>query len=572
MRVATRKKHALLIGEPGLLSDAILRVLAKENWQAEQADAENWQQPLALHNAEAVVVWLGSEVAREDVPQLTAYVTDIVMQAGAAQSQHVYVVASPATGEDAAAFTLVERQVLALHGNGAAEARVRPAAQSATSAQAQQEQAQELCPVTVVVLPTIYGPALDWQGDGEALAAALPANALHEDDAAYALLQLLTRGTAATRVVIDGTDAALQQELGWRPHYTLATGVQRVWPQIRARRVAAQQAAVTHNAGAHWLVLARRAVPYVENIAGALLLQRVAILQGGTPVSNGIAFDMNFLYIGTMGLVYGQRQAFIAMVLAMTLLVHGWLGTGHDIVGLLYEPVALLHLTTYLFIACLTGYFADRRRQEKQAASWAADEAQERYRELAHFYDEALHTKDAFYRQIVNTDDSIGRLYSIIRRLDTVDLENVFDQAASVTAEVLSVHDIIIYIPDRAGDYLRSKVRLGALTRDLPRSLRRTEQGWLQLVCQEQQIFVNRDLLQDVPDLAAPVVYEGQVVAVYGRVWPAFRSVEPVPAEPALRDDAPHRLVAGARTAVRRRAGGAPLRRGHASVAGGGLR
>ena len=43
MRVATRKKHALLIGEPGLLSDAILRVLAKENWQAEQADAENWQ-------------------------------------------------------------------------------------------------------------------------------------------------------------------------------------------------------------------------------------------------------------------------------------------------------------------------------------------------------------------------------------------------------------------------------------------------------------------------------------------------------------------------------------------------
>lgn len=175
--------------------------------------------------------------------------------------------------------------------------------------------------MTVVVLPTIYGPALDWQGDGEALAAALPANALHEDDAAYALLQLLTRGTAATRVVIDGTDAALQQELGWRPHYTLATGVQRVWPQIRARRVAAQQAAVTHNAGAHWLVLARRAVPYVENIAGAL-------------------------------------------------------------------------------------------------------------------------------------------------------------------------------------------------TRDLPRSLRRTEQGWLQLVCQEQQIFVNRDLLQDVPDLAAPVVYEGQVVAV----------------------------------------------------------
>ena len=235
------------------------------------------------------------------------------------------------------------------------------------------------------------------------------------------------------------------------------------------------------------------AVPYLENVAGAVLMYGVSLLQGGTITNPQIYFDMNFLYIGTMGLVYGMRQAVIAMILASILLIHMWLGMGRDIVGLLYEPVNLLHLTSYLFVAFLLGYFSDRRRQEKLAAAWQKDLDHEQYQELSGFYEEALRVKDHLYRQIVNSEDSIGRLYHIIEPLDSVDVENIFDQAAQVTAKVLRVENIAIYIPDQAGEYLRSKVRRGPMTDSLPRSLKLDTVSWLHPIWRDKRMFVNRD-------------------------------------------------------------------------------
>lgn len=140
--------------------------------------------------------------------------------------------------------------------------------------------------------------------------------------------------------------------------------------------------------------------------------------------------------------------------------------------------------------------------------------AAERYGFLKRLFDESVAVKDKLYRQIVNADDSIGRLYSIVRRLDSVEEENVFTQAALVTAEILAVEDVIVYIVGADGRYLRQKVRLGAHTAAKPRSLRVDSQPFLATLLREQKIYVNRTLADDVPDLAAPVVYEGRTIAV----------------------------------------------------------
>ncbi|MBQ1742260.1 MAG: GAF domain-containing protein, partial [Oscillospiraceae bacterium] len=337
---------------------------------------------------------------------------------------------------------------------------------------------------------------------------------MHEDDAAYAVRQIVARGIDVPQVMVAADNEMLRQQLGWQPRYGLLDGLQQVWPQlqevVKARRVGRRQAAARSSRRRIW----RRIVLWLENGLAALAMWGVMEMQGGSFVNTFISFDLNYLYIGTFGLVYGRGQALVAMVFASALLIHLWLGMGHDIVGLLYEPASLLHLTSYLFVAFLTGYFADRRDQERHELRWEKNEQKEQYRELLQAYNACMDTKDALYRQIVNSDDSIGRIYNIIRRLDSVDVEQVFDQAASVTAEVLDVHDIAIYIPDANGNYLRSKVRLGTLTQQLPHSLNRQQEDWLQPVLLEQRVFVNRDLLQGRPDLAAPVIYNEQIIAV----------------------------------------------------------
>jgi hypothetical protein len=133
---------------------------------------------------------------------------------------------------------------------------------------------------------------------------------------------------------------------------------------------------------------------------------------------------------------------------------------------------------------------------------------------LRGLYEKNLAVKDKLYRQIVNSDDSIGRLYRIITRLDSVEPENIFTQAAAVTAQILTVDNIAIYVVGPDGYYLRQKVRLGGLTRKQPRSLRVADHAYLQDILQEHTIFVNRELVKDTPDLAAPIVHQDKVIAV----------------------------------------------------------
>jgi hypothetical protein len=366
-----------------------------------------------------------------------AVLDQLILVAEKAQVQHLYLVAAPADETAQQAYVLLMAQLLAWRGHLA-------------------------CQLTMVHLPQLYGPAMRKMAGNiaknmlrtarrgeqlnlEALAAQVTGEAMHEDDAAYAVRQIVARGIDAPQVTVAANNEVLRQQLGWQPRYDLRTGLQQVWPRlqavVRARRRGRRQAAAKAARRRIW----HRVIPWLENGASALVMRAVMEMQGGSFVNTFISFDLNYLYIGAFGLVYGRVQALVAMLFSSILLIHLWLGMGHDIVGLLYEPAGLLHLTSYLFVAFLTGYFADRRDQERHELRWEKNEQKEQYRELLQAYNACMDTKDALYRQIVNSDDSIGRIYNIIRRLDSVDVEQVFDQAASVTAEILNVHDIAIY-------------------------------------------------------------------------------------------------------------------------------
>ena len=308
--------------------------------------------------------------------------------------------------------------------------------------------------------------------------------------------------------------AIAEKELGWRPVRPLAQGLKETWEAMCAMhdtRVADVRAMSRRTRLAR---LQQRFIPYAENLAGAALTAGVGALQGGTTVNAMTAFDFAFLYIGCMGLLYGKQQALIAAVLSLVLLIHSLLGAGGDLVAMLYNPREFLHFVSYFFVAVLTGYFADRASYQQLADTRIKRRLQNRYSFLENLFKENLAVKDRLYRQIVNSDDSIGRLYRIVSRLDSVETENLFTQATSVTADILDVEDVVVYVVGEGGYYLRQKVRLGSRTGEMPRSLRVDDYPYLQEMLREKKIFVNRDLIKGLPDLAAPISYEGRVIAV----------------------------------------------------------
>ena len=314
------------------------------------------------------------------------------------------------------------------------------------------------------------------------------------------------------RATLDNTRC--RKELGWHQKDDLPTGIRQTCAWYKAWQQQEQQERQTVQRKAERQKKLDAVKPYIENLLIFLLMVAIMLSQKGSVVNTSIGLDFNYVYIAAMGILYGKKQAIPAVILSTILLCYSFTQNGADLVSLLYLPQHLLHFAAYLFIGVLTGYITDTRDLQLESEVYQKNKLHERYAFLETRYEESIEVKERLYHQIVNSDDSIGRIYRIIRKLDSVELENIFTKAAEVTAEILDTERVAVYVVGKDGQYLRQKVRHGAGMEDIPRSLRIAELPYLNEVLGQKRIFSNRKLEKGLPDLAAPIVQDNTVIAV----------------------------------------------------------
>lgn len=551
-QISRLKRKVLLAGTHPFWEEQLKRLFIKEDWEffSGENDVQKDRETLRIHNIPVFIyVWPAERLAAERVSALQM-LADMLALVYEYELEAVYFISTAAAVKEEG-------------GERAADGTAMIAEQAITS---WSEWAR--IPVTIIRLPEVYGPdcgvrdglvarTLYASIKGESLPRmndeAVPRDFLYSADAVYGIFRAVSRNVLG-KVLNLGTGEGLvardfaawvksvtavpnlypdeeqgkfftyvqpvldsrlaRQELGWQLKYNRQEALRLTWDYVQAKVEADRIAVLQRAKTGKWRRWLKKFIPYVENAIGAAVMAGVAYFQHGQTVNPQTQLDMNFVYIGTMGLLYGKRQSFIAMAVSTVIFTATLLGRGGEIISLTYAPENILHVTAYLFTAALTGYFADARHFEQEAIDWQKRQSQERQAFLRNLYEKNLAVKDKLYRQIVNSDDSIGRLYRIIRRLDSVEPENIFNQAATVTAQVLNVDDLAIYVVGSDGHYLRQKVRMGSLAARQPRSLRVADFPYLQHLLREQSIYVNRELVKDTPDLAAPIVHQGTVIAV----------------------------------------------------------
>ena len=503
--MADLKNRAGWLGSDSLLFPEVNRVFGKENWQlfAIPFERQKAVEILKLHNLETVLFQLPGQRHGMKAEQALLPLTDALASCSEAGVKEFYLLtplANPALAK------LAEEILLASQESG--------------------------LKVGILQMAEVYGPGMDagsgpvgekfWQmvSKGESQdfwrLNEQKTPLLDVRDAAYGICRMVTRHWHGKLVLRSGSQEAAR-EIGWQVKHPFAEAPANAWRCIR-ETFQARQRTKKKPAKSQWQQLKERAVPILEILAGFLLVLWFTLWYG-SPVLKDTGFDINYIYIGATALLYGKGKAFWSMGLGMLTLIISWLQRGETIIGILYTPECLLHLTTYLLVAVFVGYFADTRNDEKLACQWEKKQAEERYDFLRQLYEKNEAFKDKLYHQIVNSDDSIGRLYRIISQLNSVSPENLFTQAASVTAQVMDVDNIVIYVVGRSNKrYLRQKVRLGKLGAIQPRSLFVEDYPWLSTVLKEQTIFVNRELREKAPDMAAPIISNGEVIAVVG-LW-----------------------------------------------------
>ena len=107
-------------------------------------------------------------------------------------------------------------------------------------------------------------------------------------------------------------------------------------------------------------------------------------LQGDT-VSSLTGFDLCYVYIAVMGLLYGQRQALIAVLFSVLIFARRMLVLDSTLLTLLYLPQHLIHLVSYAFVGMVTAYFREEENFKLAAAKWQEKHDQEKYAFLRNF-------------------------------------------------------------------------------------------------------------------------------------------------------------------------------------------
>lgn len=374
-----------------------------------------------------------------------------------------------------------------------------------------------------------------------------PASVLYAKDAAYALFSILQKKINNRRIVVESQETVSFTQIvltvngfaqlpqievagkgedffvanSWQAdeedtyHFVLKTKYPVLEMLKPVYKSLADSAETVEHVGESWKTKYLPKIrPYLENIGLFLVVLFISILQGGTPVNQATGLDICYIYIIIMGIIYGKKQSMPAVLLCIALLTWVFLNNHGEFASIFYISENLFHYSTYLFFGVFTGYIADGWQWKLESMGYKLDHMYQRYGFLQKNYEKSIEIKDKLYYQIVNSDDSIGWLYGIIQQLDTVQVENIFTQAAVITSKIMRANNIAIYVMGKDQYYLRQKVRLGDKTRQLPHSRKTEENAYIRNMLENHHLFVNHGLQLNLPDLAAPIIYNGQVIAI----------------------------------------------------------
>lgn len=312
-----------------------------------------------------------------------------------------------------------------------------------------------------------------------------------------------------TSSLIDNTLCI--QSLGWQAKYDLAEGLENTYrwyinlpPKVEFVKP-----------DSVWHSFKTKILPYIENVVLFAMVSAITLLSDDiSSINADIGIDYSFVYIAIMGLLYGKAQSLLATALAMGLLCYSRILAGTDFVSLLYQAKPMFHLAMYLLVGVLTGYVTDHHDLVVHNMQIAVNNLRARYEFLEERYLDTIKIKDKLYKQLINSGDSIGRLYSIIQKLDSIETENIYTSATQITAEIMEVSAVAIYTMGKNKYYLRQKIKSAKAADNLPKSIQIEKFDYLHTVMQDKKIFVNKDLQPDLPDMAAPVICNDKVVAV----------------------------------------------------------
>lgn len=260
------------------------------------------------------------------------------------------------------------------------------------------------------------------------------------------------------------------------------------------------------------------AVPFVENLV--LFIPFFMLNNRATGSQFFSHIDFYLLYVLLFAIVHGQQQAIFSSLLAVAgyCFRQMYNRTGFDV---------LLDYNTYIWIAQLmilglvVGYMKDELRRVKEEDEHEIKYLSDQIDDISDINVSNVRVKEILSDQLVNQNDSFGKIYEITSRLDKYEPEEVIFYAAEVLSKLMGSKDVAIYmVADRS--YARLFSATSAKARSLGNSINYQNMGVMYECMAEKKVYINRDMDEKYPLMANAIYSEDEmqlILMVWGIPW-----------------------------------------------------
>jgi UDP-glucuronate decarboxylase len=322
----------------------------------------------------------------------------------------------------------------------------------------------------------------------------------------------------ANRLNCSYDNSRIKEALDWTPIYTLEDGLKRTLEWFSKE----QNVLLTYprKSNKRFRIVVKSLLPFTENCILFVLL-----LVSSTYIKSTYTGDFMVLlliYVLLMGIMHGSRQSIISIILALFLFFYSKVSIGENIMTILYDPVELLNFSTLIFIGVFTGFSVDKMQQKAIQNQEKITLLNERYKFLQEINKENIMIKDTLQEQIINSQESFGKVSSIIIGLDSFEPERILFSAVKVIESVMKNNHVAIYSLTQNKTFLRLIASSENSSFKYPRSQKIMANDQYDQLVKTGAIFVNNEFNSKVPFFIAAIKNEDIVIGLIMLYQPDF--------------------------------------------------
>lgn len=259
-------------------------------------------------------------------------------------------------------------------------------------------------------------------------------------------------------------------------------------------------------------------VPFLENLL--LFIPFFMLNNRATDSQYFSKIDFYLLYVLLFAIMHGQQQATFSALLATAGYIFRQLYTrsGFDIA---------IDYNTYVWIAQLfilglvVGHMKDKIKQQKEEEINETTYLREQIGDIAEINSSNLFIKNVLETQIINQENSFGKVYEITSSLDKYEPEEVLFYATEIVGKLINSKDVAIYSVANA-DYARLFSATSDTARSLGNSIKYKELEPVYADLSNDRVYINRTLDERYPIMAEGIRTGDKlelIIMVWGIPW-----------------------------------------------------